>query len=300
MSEPIIIAAACDNHYIALLAALVKSIEINHQTGEKLIFYVIDDRISSANKTRLRQSSDQSMSEIRWVEAARIKPRGVSIPFDTSSYPSTIHLRMFIPYFVPRDLEKVIYLDVDMIVKDDISKLWKTNLEGLPVAAVTDSLIKNFGNTWGGIRNYEELGFSPDTPYFNTGMMVMNTKKWRDDDLTNKIFRCIADNQKWVKYPDQYGLNVVMAGQWKPVDQLWNWFAKKYNAEAALVHFIGRKPIFKSYSHNEQFRQEFAYYLEQTQWRGFRPVGEPARYLKKLGNVAAKVPLFVKSIFRLK
>lgn len=298
MSEPIIIAAACDNHYIPLLAALIRSIEINHKSGERLIFYVIDDRITPANKTRLRAGSDATLSEIRWVEAARIKPKGISIPFDKSSYPPTIHLRMFIPYFVPRDLEKVIYLDVDMIVRNDISKLWYTDLEGLPVAAVADSLIKHFGNTWGGIRNHVELGFTAETPYFNTGLMVMNTKKWRDDDLTNKIFRCIADNQKWVKYPDQYGLNVVMAGQWKALDARWNWFARKYNPDAWLVHFIGRKPIFKSYSHDPQFQQEFMTYLNQTRWHGLKPLGESARYLKKLGNVAAKIPLFFKSLLK--
>lgn len=297
MSNPIILAAACDNHYIPLLAALIKSVELNHKTGEKLIFYVIDDRISEVNKKRLRESTNGELTEIRWVPSHRIKPKGVTIPFDTSSYPPTIHLRMFIPYFVPRDLEKVIYLDVDMIVKDEISKLWTVDLDGLPLAAVTDTLIKNFGNSWGGIRNYSDLGFDSETPYFNTGMMVMNTRLWRDGDLTNKIFRCIADNQKWVKYPDQYGLNVVMTNQWKEVDVRWNWFAKKYNPDASIIHFIGRKPIFASYNHDSDFRNEFRFYLDQTLWKGLKPIGETTRYLKKGWNMVEKVPIFIRNIF---
>ncbi|MCH5685125.1 hypothetical protein LWM68_13245 [Niabella sp. W65] len=56
MNETIYIVAATDNHYAILLAALIKSVEINHKTPEKIVFTVIDDGISTANRDKIAQS----------------------------------------------------------------------------------------------------------------------------------------------------------------------------------------------------------------------------------------------------
>jgi lipopolysaccharide biosynthesis glycosyltransferase len=292
-NQPIVIAVACDNHYMPLLAALMKSIEVNHKTGEQILFYVLDDGISGKNKRKLVSSVDKEMFSIEWVSGKSVIPGRMTIPYDNSSYPLIIYMRMFIPYFVPEKYGKVIYMDVDMIVLGDISDLWNTDLKGYPVGAAIDVRIKEFGSRTA-IANYRELGFEAGTRYFNTGLIIMNTRQWRDQDITPKVFGCIEANRPYANYPDQYGLNVVLANNWMEIDTMWSWSAEEWNPDARLIHFIWRKPIYKTYMFEKRYQEMFFYYLDLTMWKGFVPVNEFRRLSKKVLNKIFKLPLLLK------
>jgi len=291
--KPIVIVVACDNHYMPLLAALMKSIEENHKTEERIHFFILDDGIFDRSKRKLIESVSSDLFTIHWVEKDKVIPAGMSIPYDNSSYPLIIHMRMFIPYFIPKEYEKVIYMDVDMIVNDDISKLWNTDLEEFTIAAVIDVRIQRFG-THNAIKNYTQLGFDAETKYFNTGLILMNTRKWRENDLTPKVFQCIEENRKYANYPDQYGLNVVFANQWLQLDTKWSWSAAEWNPDASLIHFIWRKPIYKTYMFDKRYQEMFFNYLELTKWKGFVPITEFKRLVKKFMNKLLKLPLLLK------
>jgi lipopolysaccharide biosynthesis glycosyltransferase len=291
--EPIVIVVACDNHYMPLLAGLMKSIEVNHKTEEHIHFFILDDGIVRRNKSKLVRSVSADVFTIHWLSMQEVIPEGMNIPYDNSSYPLIIHMRMFIPYFIPREYEKVIYMDVDMIVNDDISKLWSTDLKEFTIAAVVDVRIKEFGNLHA-VENYRELGFDPTTRYFNTGLLLMNTRRWRENDYTPRVFECIDENRKFANYPDQYGLNVVFANIWQELDVRWSWSAEEWNPDAALIHFIWRKPIYKTYMFDKRYQQMFFNYLNQTQWKGFVPISEFKRLLKKGMNKLLKLPLLFK------
>lgn len=292
--NPVVIVVACDNHYMPLLAALVKSIEVNHKSAEHIEFYILDDGIFKKNIVKLNNSVNSEIFTLHWVPMKKVIPAGMSIPYDTSSYPLIIHMRMFIPYFIPEEYEKVIYMDVDMIVNDDISKLWQTNLNEYAIAAVTDVRIRYFGNSQA-VKNYKQLGFDENTKYFNTGILLMNTRTWRERNLTAIVFKCIEDNREFANYPDQYGLNVVLANQWLELDVKWSWSAAEWNPDASLIHFIWRKPIYKTYRYEKRYLEMFLHYLSLTQWKGFKPVGEFERLLKKGLNKILKMPLLIKS-----
>ena len=293
-NQSIVIVVACDNHYMPLLAALIKSIEINHKTEEHIHFFILDDGISEKNKSKLFRSVSADVFTIHMLQKDKVIPKGMSIPYDNSSYPLIIHMRMFIPYFIPVEYEKVIYMDVDMIVNDDISKLWSTDLQVFTVGAVLDVRIREFGRP-GAVRNFMELGFDAGTKYFNTGLLLMNTLKWREKDLTPKIFKCIDDNREFANYPDQYGLNVVFANQWLEIDTKWSWSAEEWREDASLVHFIWRKPIYKTYMFDKRYQDMFFTYLKMTQWSDFIPVSEFKRLMKKGMNKILKLPLLLKS-----
>jgi len=292
-NQPIIIVVACDNHYMPLLAGLVKSIEVNHKTDEHIHFFILDDGISTKNRSKLTRSVSPQMFTFHWLLKDEVIPEGMSIPYDNSSYPLIIHMRMFIPYFIPATYEKVIYMDVDMIVNDDISKLWHTELGEYTIGAVLDVRIREFGSA-SAVKNYSELGFDAKTRYFNTGLLLMNTKKWREKDLTPEIFACIEENREFANYPDQYGLNVVFANKWLELDTKWSWSAEEWNPDASLVHFIWRKPIYKTYMFDKRYQEMFFRYLELTAWKGFVPVSEFKRLVKKGMNKLLKLPLLLK------
>lgn len=288
----ILIVAATDNHYAILLGALIKSVEVNHHTSEKLCFYIIDDGISAANKARLKNSVDPSMTTIRWFDSKNILPPDVELPLHNSSFPDTVLLRLFIPYIVPAEARKVLYMDVDILVLRDIAELWNTDLEGRVMAAVQD-MDNTMASGWEPIPNYRALGIPGDAKYFNSGLLLIDPQKWREQDVSRKIIRFLNENLKHAKLIDQYGLNGVLYNQWLELDPRWNTFAYLKIENPFIIHFVEIKPIFKTYKANPAYREEFYRYLRQTEWRDFQPIGDHRRILKKVDTKLSKMARYI-------
>lgn len=292
-TENITVVVATDNHYAVLLGALIKSIEVNHKTSEKIDLYIIDDEIATSSKKKIQQSASPEITTLHWVKKQDAIQPNFKIPVDKSAFPITTYLRLFAPYIIPQTAKRFIYLDVDMILMDDISKLWNIDLQGKLAGAVPD-IAKVVSSDWGGIPNYKELGFLPDDPYFNAGMLVADPIRWREEDMSNKVIQAIFDNMKSVNYPDQYGLNVALHGNWLVLDQRWNAFSALEIPDPFLIHFLDIKPIFKSYRGNNTYRDEFYRYLQLTPWKGFSPISDYRRlarkaYIKLKKNVFGRI-----------
>lgn len=287
--KPITIVVASDNNYLVLLAALINSIETNLKSGNTIDLWIIEDNISASNKKKLQSSVNTNITKLNWQSMAEVIPTGIELPLDRSSYPLNIYMRLFIPYFIPKEVDKVLYLDVDMIVQKDISTLYETDLGDALVGAVLDPRIVTFDNAWGGILNYMQLGLDAKTRYFNTGLLLIPTKKWLEQDIPVKIINCINSNKKFANYPDQYGMNVVLANQWLELNPLWNHFCTIDHPDPYLIHYVQRKPIFKSYNNNIEYQKIFYEYLSHTAWGNEKPRGKYGRHLHKLKNIGDKI-----------
>ncbi|MCX6306817.1 MAG: glycosyltransferase family 8 protein [Bacteroidetes bacterium] len=287
MSNAITIFTVCDNHFTVLLAALIKSIEVNHHSDEHVNLYIVGDKLTPANKKNLEKCAESEKFSFFWIEIKDVIKDKSSLPLDGSSFPLIVYIRLFFPLFLPPEIDKVIYLDVDMIVRKDISVLWQTDLGDKIIAGVPDRSEK-VSCSWGGIANYAELGIDPDSKYFNSGLLMMSRRKWVASNITEKIIDCIAANKKYANFPDQYGLNVVFANQWMELDRRWNSYSMIETEDPYLIHFIGIKPIFTSYSYVEKYKTEFYRYLEMTPWAGYKPIGNYVRLLKKVQNKVFK------------
>ena len=286
-SIPVVVVT--DQHYVIHLAALLKSIEQNHTSGEKIDVYVIEDGVTKSSKKKILASVSADMFSITWVKMQDCIPPGVTLPLDRTSYPVTIYLRLFIQYIVPAGTQKAVFLDVDMILLEDISTLYLTDLGNNIIGAVQDPRIMTFDNSWGGILNYQELGFEPKTKYFNTGLLLINTSEWAKQGFAQRVIDCINNNIKYAQYPDQYGFNVELANQWLELDTRWNYFASGDLEHPYLIHFISRKPFYTSYNYNMRYKELFYSYVKQTEWRNAKPIGELNRYVKKLKNIWVKI-----------
>ncbi|MFY8024841.1 MAG: glycosyltransferase family 8 protein [Sediminibacterium sp.] len=290
MKKQLNIVVITNDHYVILLAALIKSIEANLINNHQLIFSIIDDKISLANKEKLTNSINHEISILKWINMDGLVPSHVDLPLDRTSYPLNIYMRFFIPYFMDESVEKVLYLDVDMIFQADVSALFEFDLSHHVVAAVQDSRIKTFNNSWGGIKNYKKLGLDGNTMYFNSGLMLMNLKLWRSLGITEKLVKCMNENINYANYPDQYGLNVILVNQWLVLDKKWNHFADLVSAsDPYVIHFVQRKPIYKSFNGVQQFRDKFYYYLQMTEWKNFVRISEISRLANKSKIVFNKI-----------
>ena len=282
------IVVASNNHYAILLGALIKSIEVNHKTKEKISLYILDDGISKENQLKIRGSASEDMVEMHWHKTNSVIPANVKIPVDKSAFPITTYLRLFATEVMPADTKRYIYLDVDMIVQEDISKLWHVDLDGKLIGAVLD-LSETAGSEWGGIPNYKELGIAPESKYFNAGMMVVDVVQWKAGDIGNKVIQCLHDNLESVNFADQYGLNVTLVNQWHALDPKWNSFAILDIEDPYLIHYLDIKPIFRSYNSIPRYQEDFYKYLRLTPWKDHKPIPDYVRLSRKVVNKMRKI-----------
>ena len=288
--SPISIVVACDDHYAIMLAALLKSIELNSRNDEQINIYVVDDGISTKSKQCIQASLRAVWMTIKYIPMLDAVPKGITLPVVPNTYPLNTYIRLLIPYFMPPEVTRVLFMDVDMIVLGDIGQLWRTDIGHYPIGAVRDTITRYIGNLdGGGIANYKELGLKEDSPYFNAGLQLINLPAWRAQNLTERIMQCIRDHAKYAHLGDQYGLNAVLADNWYELDPLWNYMANGDHPHPYLIHFIHRKPFYKSYFNNPAYQQVFYDYLSLTAWKKTKPVGESRRYVKKMNNIVQKV-----------
>ena len=81
-----------------------------------------------------------------------------------------VYYRLLAPRLLPDTIEKVLYLDSDLIVRKSLAPLWNTDIADRPLAAVPDYI----GGTAG-----RDLGLPDGTKYFNSGVLLMNLQYWR-------------------------------------------------------------------------------------------------------------------------
>jgi Lipopolysaccharide biosynthesis proteins, LPS:glycosyltransferases len=279
---------ATDNHLVPHLAALLKSIELNHKSEEQLNIIIIDDGISEKNVSRIKNDILSDKINLNFIKAKDVIPKGVHLPIDRGNYPLTVYLRLFIPYILPAGINKVIFIDVDTIVLDDLSKFYEFDLGDNIIGAITDAS-EVVSCEWLGIPNYKELGIPPDAKYFNAGVLLINIEAWKRYDVTNKVMRTVEQNIKYTNFCEQYGLNVVLWDKWAELPETWNCFAEKKLENPSIIHFTAIKPIYKSYFKNEDYKAIFYQYLQKTSWKNFKPINEYHRLGKKIKNRLEKI-----------
>ncbi|WP_251717761.1 SP_1767 family glycosyltransferase [Lactobacillus agrestimuris] len=113
-------------------------------------------------------------------------------------FKSIAYGRFFIPDLIPED--KVLYLDSDLVVDSNLDDLFKVNLDDKAIYAVKD---------------YHE------TEQFNSGVMLINNKKWREEHLRKKLVERVKESN--VLNGDQTVINVVLKGQIGELDLAYNY-----------------------------------------------------------------------------
>ncbi len=306
--DPIVVLAA-DEGFAMPLAVTVRSALDNLAPDRTLRIYVLDGGISDETRRRLLCSWPEGRYQIEWlkVDQAALAGSPISGHVNLVSY-----YRILIPRLLPGDVRRVIYLDADLLVRADLSRLWDHDLAGHLCLAAQDcaapyldaaAVLANFDRceqflgSPRPIPNFRELGLSPQAAYFNAGVLLIDLEAWRAGDLSTRLLACLDEHKQHIRWWDQYALNVVLAGRWGALDARWNQGSQVYRYPTAnrspydqetyeqlredpyIVHFTTRyKPWVPSCRH--PFRRHFFECVDRTDWAGWRP-----SRLKRLGVI---------------
>ena len=162
------------------------------------------------------------------------------IPF-IQIYTASSVLRFFILDLFP-DLDKVLYLDTDIVVRLDIAEIWGQNIGNFDLAARSGKL------PFARRRNYQRRNINYDN-YFNSGVILFNLKEIRSKKITSSdLFSCLKVNQD-LGWPDQDVLNMVFKSVFI-LPEKYNLLANKSNLtvmDGAVFHFAGRVKPWNTY-----------------------------------------------------
>lgn len=198
MNKTIVLAG--DRNYTTQLETTIKSI-LYHNRDVKI--YILNQDIMPDWFRKPRKIARLLGSEIIDV---KLPEQTVFQDWEKQDHISSIaYARFFIPEYVPED--KVLYLDSDLIVNTSLEKLFSIDLENRLLAAVKDT----------------------DGITFNTGVLLINNEKWRQEKLKERLIEQSVVTIKEVKEGhfenfngDQTILNQVCSSQWLELNRIYN------------------------------------------------------------------------------
>ncbi|KAI7842504.1 hypothetical protein COHA_003858 [Chlorella ohadii] len=158
----ILIFIADESYAVGLAAALASVAE---HTQPLPCIFVVDAGLSEASRQRLSQ-----VAPVSWIEPDAWRQLERSLPINSSYVSQAAWLKLFIPQLLPAlpGVDRVVYMDCDMLTLESLAPLWDVPLQGKLLAAVRD-----FGMPCGH-RGLEPLGWDMSKPYFNAGRMLLD------------------------------------------------------------------------------------------------------------------------------
>lgn len=167
------------------------------------------------------------------------------------------YYRIFLCEILEKPIEKVLYLDVDMIINADISELYNKDISIYALAAVNE---KNEKKT-------QLLDIPSEYQYFNSGVLLMNLRKFRDDHLIKRITEYILANEEKLQSWDQDALNAVLFNQRLTLDQKWNVTTRTIlthkDIQPAIVHFTGMHKAWHPHYCEHPYKHLYFDYLKK-------------------------------------
>lgn len=149
------------------------------------------------------------------------------------------YYRLFIPTLLPH-VNRVLYMDVDMIVMKNLDELYYTSFEGNYLVGVNDLAMIRQENYWGTTL----LGKSYKN-YFNSGLLLMNLYLMRKNQHLSKLLKFIGENYLYFNYDVQDAFNLFYRGAVKYFPMTFNWMPNDYRfyeekfEDLSIVHFCG-------------------------------------------------------------
>lgn len=199
-------------------------------------------------------------------------------------YSAAAMYRFLIPHVLPATVEKVIYLDSDVIVNLDIEELWRTRIVGEPIAAVPVSYQN--ADIQAGIKRARKMfrmcedGGVKAAEYFNSGVMLMNLNAFRDEDDT--IISAIESIAVYPEYEflDQDVLNYCFAARALRLPVKFNRAVRYERSEGKgvvankIYHYAGQNHVWSfNLDMKDAFNRLWMEYFIKSPWFDVQTIG---------------------------
>jgi lipopolysaccharide biosynthesis glycosyltransferase len=291
----------CDEGYRMPLAVMLASVASSLDERYHAVAHVLELGMSDETKSMVERSVPADRMTVRWISVLGDQmawfQRGLR-SYDHFSVASLF--RLLLPRLLPPSLDKVIYLDCDMVIRRDLGELWDLDLGNAYLLAVPEQLpAASHVSSPHAIPHFCEIGLEANARYFNAGVMLVNLCKWRAELFTERALSYLKELGHVSRWQDQDALNAVAGGGWAALDPRWNVTLHAYPAipssgrnqdlpeGAFIVHFTtGLKPWHPGYALG--YGDLFFAHLDETAWANWRPPTAPFSTVVRLKRLLSK------------
>ena len=262
-----------DGYAVHCAVAMASLLDFIHEK-QRIRIFILNSDLSPANQHGISDLfSSFAGLEIVYVhvDAEYFK----SFSHKTSYISTATYFRLKLQALLPTDVEKVLYIDSDLVVVDNIVGLWKEDIGDNYIGGILDAQ---------GRSHAGRLGFKPGQPYINAGVSAFNLKKIRAIDV-DALYRETHDRHfDKITLQDQDIINIAFADAVAPLPTRWNAQAPLYNPAGyyasddhverdqtavenpAIVHFTGKsKPWQAACTH--PLRSIYLHYRKKIGWK---------------------------------
>lgn len=296
-----------DDNYALLTGVLIQSLLIHNSSEfQDISIYILDGGIANVNKSKI-DSVCQKFNNINlyFIEYDNIEDM-VGIDMKVT-VPFTAYARLFAESLLPKDIEKILYLDVDGVVNGSLKEVYETNIDDYYIAAVED-MGPNYINHF--------LNLPDETAHYNSGFLLINLKKWREDNLEKEFIDCIIKFNGEVYHNDQGVINIVCRDKILKLPPEYNihapffgegfdkilkfygvsqYYTKEITENAIknpifihFVQFVYGRPWFRN-AENHPLRETFDFYASQTPFKNEVYTEDNRGFLIKFLSLAYKI-----------
>ncbi len=206
-----------DDKYVKNLGVCTYS--LLHNTcpyADSVRIFVMDCGITEQSKAKLEaQTKRFDNAEIIFYDVnAHLDSVMPKVP---TGWHRAIYGRLFLDEILKLygDIERILYFDSDIIINQPIMELFELDLQGKCIAGVAD------GDE---VPRKRELGLSVTDRYINSGVLVIDTKRWVELDASKKIIEYINNAPQKLIYPDQDAINVILKDEILIIPLQYNFF----------------------------------------------------------------------------
>ena len=193
-----------DKGFVMPTGVMMYSLCVNNICeGEEITFHaIIDDSVTNKDKQDICRNLDVFSEHIK-IHFYYVKDICTGMPTTANRQGLTkaTYYRLFMADILPKSIEKVLYLDGDMIVRHSLLPIWNTDITSYAIAAVSDAPLIEYEN---------RLKIPSGAGYFNAGVLLINLNYWREHNVTQMFNEYVDNNDIVYTYHDQDLLNSVL------------------------------------------------------------------------------------------
>ena len=247
-----------DQHELHPLAVMAGSLLA--QTEEQVSLYVMEEKLTETDFSDLRTSLHNDRLSIIDI---RVTDRPLTKAPTSHRYPMEIYDRLFAAEYLPKNLDRILYLDPDVVVLHNIDAFYHMDFQGSLYAAA--SHVGPIGTLFNDIR----VGVRPGTPYINSGVLLINLEELRKQQDADRICRYIRRHGAFMCLPDQDVLTALYGDQIQHVPartinmtpriyyrdcvlQGARKASERLEQDTCILHYVGRNKPWKQSSRRKQ------------------------------------------------
>ena len=202
MDRKLQVVYASDDCFAEILGVSLISLYENNKSMEEIHVYVLESKITDKNKKKLECITNAyGRSPIIWVPAKDIsKELQMNVSVDRGSLSQ--YARLFVSSALPDNLDRVLYLDCDIIFNQSLEELWNIDMKGKTIAALKDAFSSLYRTN---------IGLKSKDIMFNSGVMLIDMNHWKERKVEERLLQFIQKRKGNIPQGDQGALNAILS-----------------------------------------------------------------------------------------